>query len=96
MQYIQFVNIIKNFVRAERQGNWTHHLAAKSKMLNPYAATGHINYAKNGDCIYKWWSTWNMTIDDYMQSFQSMDITLFGKRANHGHVFRQNLYLDKP
>ena len=44
VQYMQY--IIKNVIRAERQGNWMDHLAATSKMLNFNAATGHINYVK--------------------------------------------------
>ena len=37
--------IIKDFIRAERRGNWMEHLAATGKMLNLYAAAGHNNYA---------------------------------------------------
>ena len=43
LQYMNYVSIIKEFVSAERRGNWQGHLAAKGKMLNLFAATGHIN-----------------------------------------------------
>ena len=48
IQYIDYINIIKIFIRAERTGNWNLHLTAVSQMLNLFSATGHINYAKNG------------------------------------------------
>ena len=44
--YMHYVDIVKMFIRAERTGNWFEHLAATEKMLNLYAATGHMNYAK--------------------------------------------------
>ena len=46
MQYVSYVNTLKDFIRAERTGNWKLHLIAVRKMLNLFAATGHINYAK--------------------------------------------------
>ena len=48
LQYMNYVSIIKEFARAERSGNWQGHLAAMGKMLNLFAATEHINYAKSG------------------------------------------------
>ena len=44
---MQYIDITESFIRAERQGKWIDHLAATSKMLNFYAATGHISYAKS-------------------------------------------------
>ena len=38
---------LKLFIRAERTGNWNLHLIAVEKMLNLFAATGHIHYAKS-------------------------------------------------
>ena len=35
------------FIRAERTGNWHEHLEAMRLMLNLFAATAHINYAKS-------------------------------------------------
>ena len=48
IQYIDYVDIVKNFIYAERTSNWELHLSSLSKMLNLFAATGHINYAKCG------------------------------------------------
>jgi len=47
LQYIEYIETLKLFIRAERTGNWSLHLIAVSRMLNLFAATGHINYAKS-------------------------------------------------
>ena len=46
IQYIEYVDIIKEFICAERTSNWLLHLQAVAKMTNLFAATGHINYAR--------------------------------------------------
>ena len=38
VQYMNYIDIIKMFIRAERTGNWDEDLAATAKMLNLYAA----------------------------------------------------------
>ena len=47
LQYLLYVDVIKLFIRAERTGNWHLHLIAVGKMLNLFAATAHVNYAKS-------------------------------------------------
>eukprot|EP00111_Clytia_hemisphaerica_P013776 TCONS_00040538-protein len=47
IQYIDYVNIIKDFIIAERTSDWQLHLTTLSKMLNLLAATGHIHYARS-------------------------------------------------
>ena len=47
LQYIEYIETLKLFIRAERSGNWSLHLVAVTRMLNLFAATGHINYAKS-------------------------------------------------
>ena len=47
LQYMNFINILKLFIRAERTGDLNLHLVAVGKMLNVFAATGHFNYAKS-------------------------------------------------
>ncbi len=47
LHYIEYVETLKLFIRAERTGNWSLHLIAVTRMLNLFAATGHINYAKS-------------------------------------------------
>ena len=46
IQHLDYVQVLKLFMRAERTGNWSLHFVALSKMINVFAATGHINYAK--------------------------------------------------
>ena len=46
VQHLSYINILKLFIRAERTGNWNLHLVCLSKMINLFAASGHINYAK--------------------------------------------------
>jgi hypothetical protein len=43
---MQYVETLKLVVRAERTSDWNLHLVGMSRMLNLFAATGHINYAK--------------------------------------------------
>ncbi len=47
LEYIDYVDIVKLFIRAERMGNWNLHLVAIEKMFNLFTATGHSNYAKS-------------------------------------------------
>ena len=47
VQYINYINVVKLFIAAERIGNWQNHLESTAQMLNLFAATGHINYAKS-------------------------------------------------
>ena len=47
LQYIEYIETLKLFIRAERTGKWSLHLLAVTKMLNLFTATGHINYAKS-------------------------------------------------
>ena len=46
IQHLDYIQVLKLFIRAERTGNWSLHLVALSKMINVFAATGHINYAE--------------------------------------------------
>ena len=46
LNYMDYVNVLKQFIRAERSGDWDLHLYVLERMLNLFAATGHLNYAK--------------------------------------------------
>jgi len=48
LQYVKYIQIVKDFIRAERTGSLDLHLCTVSKMLNLFAATGHNNYTKCG------------------------------------------------
>ena len=47
LNYMDYIDIIKMFIRGERTGDWGTHIHASTKMLNIFAATGHIHYAKS-------------------------------------------------
>jgi hypothetical protein len=47
LQYIQYIDILKSFIRAERTCDWNAHLLSLSRMLNLFAASGHNHYAKS-------------------------------------------------
>ena len=40
LQYVEYVETCRNFIRASRTGDWKLHLYAISKMTNLYAALG--------------------------------------------------------
>ena len=47
LQYMDMVDILRKYIRAERTGNWELHLQAVSEMLPYLAASGHNNYTKS-------------------------------------------------
>jgi hypothetical protein len=47
LNYVRFVSVVQEFIRAERTNNWPLHIAASKNMLNLFAVTGHNNYAKS-------------------------------------------------
>ena len=53
IQYLKYISILKHFIRAERTGNWNLHVVTVVQMLNLFAASGHINYAKSARLYVK-------------------------------------------
>ena len=53
LQYLSYVQVLKDFIRAERTGNWKLHLKSVHAMLNLFAATGHVHYAKCARLYYQ-------------------------------------------
>ena len=47
LQYADYITTVKLFIFAERTSNWFLHIDAMKRMINLFAATGHINYAKS-------------------------------------------------
>ena len=47
VNYLHYIQIIKNFIRPERIGNRKLHLQSVKQMLSLFAATEHIHYAKS-------------------------------------------------
>jgi len=48
LQFLYHISVIKNFIFGERFKNWEPaHLHTCSQLLNVFAASGHIHYAKS-------------------------------------------------
>ena len=54
LQYMEMVDILRQFIKAERTANWELHLQTVNKMLPYFAASGHNNYLK---CAYLYLQT---------------------------------------
>ena len=48
LQYLEYIDIVKDYIRAEWTSIWNLHLSSVGEMLNPFAATGHIYYSMSG------------------------------------------------
>ena len=46
ISYVDYINVLKQFIVAERTSNWSLHIQSTLDMLNLFAPTGHINYTK--------------------------------------------------
>ena len=46
-QYLGYIELMKDYITAEKIGDWYLHLATIRKMCCLFAATGHVNYAKS-------------------------------------------------
>ena len=44
---MEYVDVVKEFLFVESTSNWYLHLQAKQKIMNLFAATGHVNYARS-------------------------------------------------
>lgn len=47
IRYLEMVNIVRNFILAEKKGDWKLHLKSVSQMVPFFHATAHFNYAKS-------------------------------------------------
>ena len=47
IQYVYHIGLVKDFIFAERTGNWTLHLVTVKLMLNLVASARQVNYAKS-------------------------------------------------
>ena len=45
--YLHYIQVLKRFIIAERTSNWSLHLQPTADILNLFAASGHLNYAKS-------------------------------------------------
>ena len=84
MQYIQYISKIKTFARAERIGDWKGHLAAKGQILNLFAATGHINYAKSAKLYLQKMADFETEYSWLYQQFKTKDSIVFVEQTSFG------------
>ena len=53
LQYMKMLDILRQFIKAERMGNWRLHLKATYEMLPYFAASRHNLYAKSAYIYYQ-------------------------------------------
>jgi hypothetical protein len=51
LQYVDMVRLLRQFITAERTGNWLLHIRTLQEMMPYFAAAGHNNYLKS-TCIH--------------------------------------------
>ena len=70
LQYMDMIDILRQYIRAERTGNWALHLEAISKMLPYLAASGHNHYTKSAWVYLQRMSQLDKQHPDIYQQFQ--------------------------
>jgi len=64
MQYWEMVSTVKDFIRAERSGNWDLHLTSVKRMIPYFHASGHFLYAKSAHLYLQDMRKLKQTIND--------------------------------
>ena len=77
--YLEYIAKLKQFILAERTSNWTLHIKSVFDMLNLFAATGHINYAKSARFYVQ-----------QMQELPDMHPWLYNCFINGSHAVRRS------
>ncbi|KYN02063.1 hypothetical protein ALC62_07132 [Cyphomyrmex costatus] len=95
IQYWNMLAVVKEFIKAERSGDWDLHLEGVKRMIPYFHASGHNNYAKSAH-IYlqdirtdKFWSgIWSdMTIEQaLMRSMKTQGGLTHGRNPNRESV----------
>lgn len=70
LQYMDMIDILKNFIRAERTGNWRLHLQCVHDMLPYSAASGHRLYAKSAYVYLQMMTALPETYPDVHKKFE--------------------------
>lgn len=69
LQYLSMLEILQDFIKAERVGDWQMHLRALSDMLPYFAAAGHNNYAKSARIYLQFMQSLSTDHPDVYASF---------------------------
>ncbi|XP_029341748.1 uncharacterized protein LOC100571724 isoform X2 [Acyrthosiphon pisum] len=75
IQYFYLVHICRQFIYAERIGNWYLHLECVEKMIPFFHSTGHFQYAKSA----------HLYLQDMYQLEKHMHLEEFQKFCNEGY-----------
>nr|XP_054767556.1 uncharacterized protein LOC129274841 [Lytechinus pictus] len=70
VQYMEMIDILRMFIKAERTGNWDLHLQAIHDMLPFFAASGHILYTKSAYIYLQMMCELPQTHPDVYRRFQ--------------------------
>ena len=87
LHYFEYISIIRMFIRAERTGNWHEHLEAMRLMLNLFAATIHINYAKSARYIFSQWNHLTQNTHGFMGNIVNQVTIVSDAPIATGQVF---------
>jgi len=81
LQYFEMTALAKEFIRAERMGDWKMHLVCIKRMLPYFHAAGHYNYAKSAHLYVQDMENLENTMDNVV--FQKFTKNFFSiKRSN--------------
>ncbi|PZC75227.1 hypothetical protein B5X24_HaOG206534 [Helicoverpa armigera] len=88
VQYFRMVSIAKDFIRAERMGDWQAHLNCVKEMLPYFHASGHLPYAKSA----------HLYLQDMLQLKEVMDPGVYQKFTEGYFTVRRSdkLYCGTP
>ena len=82
MQYMNMVNLLQQFIRAKRTGNWLLHLTTIRMMLPYFAASGHNLYLKSAHIYLQNMLRLRETNPDVHEAFMT---------GSHTHQKKQSL-----
>ena len=83
INYINYLNIVKTFIRSERTGNWHLHRTTVANTIDLFAVSGHIHYAKSARLYLQ-------TMQDLPKQYPWLYIK-FAKQGCHS-IRRSNRY----
>ena len=69
--YLDMLDIVRGFLKAERTGNWEMHMQAVSQMLPYFAASGHNHYTQNASLYLQSMKNLKVEHSDVYEAFAS-------------------------